>query len=485
MARPRQLIQTRMIILATWFIVFIGTGSSAPDVPPLPPPSAPVMPPPPPPAPLGASTLCIPREQDALLAFKAGLTDPTNYLSSWRGEQDYCRWTGVECNNRTGYVVKLEINSNSAMYSPFTSGPLGGNISSSLLTLRHLKHLDLSWNNFGGKPIPEFIGGLGSLTHLDLSNSYFGGRIPSHLGNLSNLISLDLSNQVESCHSLDLSWMSNLRKLQYLDMSKVDLSAAVDWTHAVNMLPSLVALELNFCGLQNNMAPPLRSNLTSLESIHLSFNSFNSSFGANYLGPIPAAVGNLTSIQTLILGGNDFSGVVPSTFKKLKKLRLLRLSDNFISGRIEDLLLHILPSNELQELYLDGNNLTGSIPAQLHQFSNLSTLGLSNNKISGEVPIGIRELTSLKDLRLYSNDLHGTITEDHFMNLTSLQALLISDISLTIVVDNAWKTPFKLTTAFLGSCILGPKFPAWISQPTIEVLDISDTGIHDSIPPEF
>lgn len=69
---------------------------------------------------------------------------------------------------------------------------LGGEIRSSLLTLRHLKQLDLSGNDFGGKPIPELIGALGRgrLTHVDLTGSNFSSRIPLHLGNLSNLVSL-------------------------------------------------------------------------------------------------------------------------------------------------------------------------------------------------------------------------------------------------------------------------------------------------------
>ncbi|XP_051177405.1 uncharacterized protein [Lolium perenne] len=492
MARRRQLIQATVILLATWFLV----NSSALAVPA--PTSAPAPSPPPP----ATGTLCIPHERDALLAFKAGLTDPGNYLSSWRGEDDCCQWTGIECSNRTGHVIKLQIKSNSATDDQTISGPLGGNISSSLLNLRHMKHLDLSWNNFGGKPIPEFIGGLKSLTHLLLSNSHFGGRIPPHLGNLSNLISLDLSTQWESCYSPDLAWVSNLRNLGYLAMNDVDLSAAIDWAHAVNMLRSLTTLELETCGLQNIMPPPLHPNLTSLRALYLGYNSFNSSFGAKYLlwdlpsvqyvslsscgirGPIPAAAGNLTSVMSLSLDRNTFTGVVPSTFKKLKKLQVLKLWDNSISGNLEDI-LNILPANELQALYLDNNNLTGSIPAQIDQFSSLSKLQLSNNKISGEIPVGIRELKNLTELWLDSNNLNGTLTQDHFTNLTSLQVLWLSGNSIKMLVNNTWNAPFQLISASFRSCILGPQFPSWIMLPTLDTLDISNTSIHDSIPFQF
>ncbi|XP_044949609.1 receptor-like protein EIX2 [Hordeum vulgare subsp. vulgare] len=482
MAMPRQPFQALVILLlATWFL----RSSLAQPVLALP------SPPPPP------DTLCIPRERDALLEFKAGLVDPDNYLSLWRGEE-CCRWIGVECSNRTGHVVKLELDG-----SNIIDGPMEGEINPSLLTLRHLRHLDLSFNDFGGKPIPEFIGGLRNLTHLLLSGSYFGGRIPPHLGNLSNLLILDLSNQLHGCYSPDLAWLSQLWKLKYLGMSQVDLSAVVNWAHVVNMLPSLVFLELQSCGLRSTMPPPLNSNLTSLENLYLDSNSFNSSVGANYLawdlpvlkilsmyscgvqGLIPAAVGNLTYIQSLVLDNNNFFGKVPSTFKKLKKLQVLRLSNNLISGGIEDLLLHRLPTDELQELHLQHNRLAGRIPARLEQFSSLSTLRLNDNKLFGEVPVGIRDLTNLKELRLNSNNLHGTITEHHFTNLTRLEVLWLSNNSLTILVDNTWNTPFKLTSASFRSCILGPKFPTWIGQTTLGTLDISNTSIQDSIPDEF
>ncbi|XP_040247054.1 receptor-like protein EIX2 [Aegilops tauschii subsp. strangulata] len=476
MASPRP-----AILLATWCLIFLRSWS-APAVPAL-------RPPPPPSAPGG--TLCIPREHDALLAFKAGLTDPSNYLSSWRAEEDCCRWMGVGCSNRTGHVIKLEVKSD---------GAIGGEISSSLLTLRHLKHLDLSSNYFGGRSIPQFIGDLRSLTHLALTDSFFGGRIPPHLGNLSNLVSLDLS--ILGCCSPDLLWVTHLQKLQHLDMAEVDLSAAVNWTHDVNMLPSLVTLELTSCGLRNIMPLPLHSNLTSLETLDLDSNSFNSSFGANYLawelpalqlfymdrcgivGSIPDAVGNLTSMQSLSLNYNNFFGMVPSTFKKLKRLQVLHLFENFISGGTQDL-FYRLPGDELQELYLDHNNLTGTLPDRLEQFSSLSTLWLSNNKLSGEIPVGIGKLANLTELWLDSNNLHGTVTEDHFTNLTSLKHLWLSGNSITMLVNNTWSTPFSLTSAGFRSCILGPLFPAWIIQPTLGTLDISNTGIHDSIPEIF
>lgn len=61
-----------------------------------------------------------------------------------------------------------------------------------MLELKYLNHLDLSWNDFQGKTIPEYIGSLSELSYLDLSGASFSGLVPPHLGNLSNLRYLNL-----------------------------------------------------------------------------------------------------------------------------------------------------------------------------------------------------------------------------------------------------------------------------------------------------
>jgi Leucine-rich repeat (LRR) protein len=68
----------------------------------------------------------------------------------------------------------------------------GGKLNPSLLDLKYLNYLDLSYNNFSGTQIPKFLGSMESLRYLNLSNAGFGGVIPHQLGNLSNLQYLNL-----------------------------------------------------------------------------------------------------------------------------------------------------------------------------------------------------------------------------------------------------------------------------------------------------
>ena len=52
---------------------------------------------------------CIQSEREALLRFKAGVIDIPGKLSSWVGEDCCQSWKGVECNNESGHVTKLNL----------------------------------------------------------------------------------------------------------------------------------------------------------------------------------------------------------------------------------------------------------------------------------------------------------------------------------------------------------------------------------------
>ncbi|XBH76009.1 hypothetical protein VPH35_102714 [Triticum aestivum] len=130
---------------------------------------------------------CVASERSALLSFRAGLSDPGNLLSSWKGD-DCCQWKGVYCSNRIAHVVELDFQGTYCATEDWSTPVLGGNISSLLLGLERLQYLDLSCNRFDKIQIPDFIGSLHKLRYLDLSDSMFIGRIPPQLGNLSNLL---------------------------------------------------------------------------------------------------------------------------------------------------------------------------------------------------------------------------------------------------------------------------------------------------------
>ncbi|KAL2523203.1 disease resistance family protein/LRR family protein [Forsythia ovata] len=480
---------------------------------------------------------CMKTEKEALIRVKEGFSDPSGRLISWEGE-DCCKWRGVVCNNETGYVIKLKLR------NPFPNGFVGdgidcslsGKINPSLLNIKYLNYLDLSFNNFEGIEIPKFLGSLKKLRYFNISNAYFGGTIPPHIGNLSRLRYLDLSSYTVEPAENNLQWLSGLYSLEYLNLGKVDLKrAANQWLLSVNMLPSLQELHLPHCGLSVLPVSLSHVNFSSLSVLDLSKNDFNSSIphwlfnlsklsyldlsSSNLQGTISAEFANMTSLRTLDLSKNYFLGGQLSKNLAICNLQKLDLSANNFSGEIIELIdglsmcqnskLEILnlghnlelggflPDSignlrNLKSIALRENSFIGSIPYSIGNLSSLEELYLLATTMSGEIPESLGQLSSLVALDISEIQLKGVVTEAHFRNLCNLKELSVSkfslspNLSLAFNISTEWIPPFKLRYLKLRSCQVGPKFPPWLRyQNDLRTFILRNNGIVDSIPPWF
>ena len=151
----------------------------------------------------------------------------------------------------------------------------------------------------------------------------------------------------------------------------------------------------------NNLSGPIPAelgNLTSLENLDLG-SSLVETANNNLSGPIPAELGNLTSLERLELNDNNLSGPIPAELGNLTSLEHLDLSDNNLSGPIPAELGNL---TSLEILWLDDNNLSGSIPVELGNLTNLQTFGQRGLELDSDtglcLPQGFPATTPFADL---------------------------------------------------------------------------------------
>ncbi|KAM3209310.1 hypothetical protein ACQJBY_063786 [Aegilops geniculata] len=158
---------------------------------------------------------------------------------------------------------------------------------------------------------------------------------------------IGIKNQLKDPHGVLKNW----------DQYSVDpCSFTMITCSSDNFVTGLEAPSQNLSGL---LAPSI-GNLTSLETILLQNNII--------AGPIPAEIGNLASLKTLDLSGNNFYGEIPPSVGHLESLQYLRLNNNTLSGPFPTASTNL---SHLVFLDLSYNNLSGPIPGSLARTYNI------------------------------------------------------------------------------------------------------------------
>eukprot|EP00253_Pinus_taeda_P013108 PITA_13108 len=149
--------------------------------------------------------------------------------------------------------------------------------------------------------------------------------------------------------------------------------------------------------------PPEIGQLKKLRVLDLSYNSLS--------GRIPPTLSNCTKLSTLFLSSNYFTGTIPTVFGRLVKLEQLDLSYNSLTGSIPPTLSNC---TKLWTLFLSSNKFTGTLPTAFGRLIELQHINLRNNSLSGHLPLTLGNCTRLQSLIMNDNWLAGIISHSIF-----------------------------------------------------------------------
>ncbi|NMH85961.1 leucine-rich repeat domain-containing protein [Flavivirga algicola] len=185
------------------------------------------------------------------------------------------------------------------------------------------------------------------------------------------------------------------------------------------------------------------------------------------------------SVTRLILNNNQLSGTIPSQLEDLTNLIELNLSNNQLFGSIPSEIGGLL---NLTHLYLFDNQLSGIIPNELGNLTSLVHLYLYVNQLTGNIPSELGNLTNLSRLRLTSNQFTGSIPSS-LSNLTSLIILELANNNLTGGIPSELGTLNNLEQLYLYNNQLTGSIPnTFETLPNLTRLRIYSNQLSGAIP---
>ena len=443
-----------------------------------------------------------------------------------------------------------------------------GSIPAELGDLTGLTRLDLSGNALTGS-VPAELGNLTNLTQLDLAANRLTGAIPAELANLVNLTNLDLA--INNLSGLIPNEMENLVNLEKIGLAsnrgdKVcmvsDNHALVSWYSGIpNRFPAntpiCAAPSAPWYLAADDLGAASTIKLTWDDSYDISIDKWQSRWmslndlittegdlgdwndipgsdaytteqaitgltgGELYLFQVRAVNfvgdGGASSVWATPLSTSVGDGNLARDKAALQALYNATDGDNWDNndgwdfstdpssswygvtvqnGRVTSLVFHrnglsgTIPADlgnltELTRLYLEANDLSGTIPVELGNLPNLAELVLWGNDLTGTIPTELGNLTNLTQLELYANELTGTIPVE-LGNLSNLTQLELNGNKLTGAIPTELGNLTSLTRLELGKNKLSGPIPSELGNLTnLTYLSLWDSELSGTIPAEL
>jgi len=219
------------------------------------------------------------------------------------------------------------------------------------------------------------------ITAIFLERNRLSGKIPVDISIIANNIeSLDFTDNIMHMRDGDFDAFTPLKNLKTLLMDD------------------------NYLFHDQGLPPQFKS-LTSLEKLRLSYNIFEGDLDGG--GGDDTVLGAMTKLTHLEMESNYFTGPFPTAITTMDKLTYCYLRRNNMAFNLD--FLKVGQFNNMFAMWLDGNDVTGTLPSEMGLMTGLASFSLANATLTGKIPDELGNLNELRRLWLFNNELTGTI----------------------------------------------------------------------------
>jgi len=238
------------------------------------------------------------------------------------------------------------------------------------------------------------------IAQIDLSRNNLSGKIPIELAALNeHLTSLVLSEN-------------------FILMREADYDALVPLTH----LEVLLLDDNNLHG--NNGLPTQFQTFVNLKKLKLSYNLFKGNINSAHSNQVLAAMKELTHLE---MEACYLTGSMPHRIGHMSNLVYLYMRRNSMKFNLD--FLKTGEMTDLFALWVDANEVTGTIPTEVGLLESMATLSITNGTLTGTIPTQLGDMSSLRRLWLFNNELTGSVPIE-LKKLSDLEILEVHHNSL-------------------------------------------------------
>lgn len=252
------------------------------------------------------------------------------------------------------------------------------------------------------------------------------------------------------------------------NISAPERACGGSWNGIVCSGENIVFLSWGLLAL-NNPLPRAIGNLTTLETLSVY------SCGVN--GTIPDEILRLPALSTLVLSANPITGTIPD-FSNLPSLRMLQLATLQLNGPLPDSMWNL----HLEHLELANLNIT-DLPAGVGNLVNLTYLSLAGIRWSSSIPAAVWNLPKLVELNInagFTGAFPATVSLPSLVSLTLLSTKLSGSLPI------GFTTPLEFMSLSSNAFISGTLPAEWGSISSLKTLSVTSCPlIYGPIPSSY